>query len=269
MADDEITTARRALGRHLAQLRKGANLTQQGLARLVQYGRSSVANTETGRQHPEREFWARCDTALQTDGTLTQEYDRLTKRVQRHQPQPPSVPSAKNAHRPESIAGTDSSDSGKDESAFWEDENSINARRAALKFRNDEDARLGYLEDEIRQAIADNERLPPAVRLVRLRPLRTCVDELMAGQQHPPQRARLYTLAVHLSGLLGALALDLGATRVAHAYAAEAFDLAEAAQQPEVRATLIALRRKHHTLAVDDGATAYLRDDASGVGGAG
>ncbi|MEV4495665.1 helix-turn-helix transcriptional regulator [Micromonospora arborensis] len=267
MADtDEITAARRALGRQLAQLRKEANLTQQGLARLVQYGRSSVANTETGRQHPEREFWARCDTALHTDGTLTQEYDRLTKRAQRHQPQPTAVPSGKNPRRPQPVG---SPDSGEDESAFWEDENSINARRAALKSCNDEDARLGYLEDEIRHAIADRERLPPAARLARLRPLRTCVDELMAGQQHPPQRARLYTLAVHLSGLLGALALDLGAFRVAHAYAAEAFDLAEAAQQPEVRATLIALRRKHHTLAVDGPATVYLRDDASGVGGAG
>ncbi|MFG1881939.1 helix-turn-helix domain-containing protein [Micromonospora sp. NPDC049102] len=269
MADDEITTARRALGRHLAQLRKQANLTQQGLARLVQYGRSSVANTETGRQHPEREFWARCDTALHTDGTLTQEYDCLTRRIQRHQPQSPSVPSAKNPNRPKPVASTDSNDSGEGESALWEDENSINARRAALKSCNDEDARLSYLEDEVRQAIADDERLPPAVRLARLRPLRTCVDELMAGQQHPPQRARLYTVAVHLSGLLGALALDLGATRVAHAYAAEAFDLAEAAQQPEVRATLIALRRKHPALSMDSRATAYLRDDASGAGGAG
>ncbi|MEV1013257.1 helix-turn-helix transcriptional regulator [Micromonospora sp. NPDC049801] len=266
MADDEITTARRALGRHLAQLRKQANLTQQGLARLVQYGRSSVANTETGRQYPEREFWARCDTALHTNGTLTQEYDRLTRRIQRHQPQPPSVPSAKNPHRPQPAASTDSS---ADESALWEDENSINARRAALKSCNDEDTRLSYLEDEVRKAIADNERLPPAVRLARLRPLRTCVDELMAGQQHPPQRARLYTLAVHLSGLLGALALDLGAIRVAHAYAAEAFDLAEAAQQPEVRATLIALRRKHPALSMDGRAAAYPRDDASGAGGAG
>ncbi|MEU7800510.1 helix-turn-helix transcriptional regulator [Micromonospora arborensis] len=255
MADNEITTARRALGRQLAQLRKEANLTQQGLARLVQYGRSSVANTETGRQHPEREFWARCDTALRSGGTLTQDYDRLAKRAQRHQPQPTTVPSGKNPHRPQPVG---SPDPGEDESAFWEDENSINARRAALKSCNDEDARLGYLEDEIRQAIADNERLPPAVRLARLRPLRTCVDELMAGQQHPPQRARLYTLAVHLSGLLGALALDLGAFRVAHAYAAEAFDLAEAAQQPEVRATLIALRRKHHILSVDDRAMASI-----------
>ncbi len=39
----------------------------------------------------------------------------------------------------------------------------------------------------------------------------------MAGRQHPPQRARLYTAAAHLSRLLGALALDLGAFAVAHA----------------------------------------------------
>ncbi|MGC4868676.1 helix-turn-helix domain-containing protein [Micromonospora sp. DT53] len=253
MADtDEITTARRALGRQLAQLRKEANLTQQCLARLVQYGRSSVANTETGRQHPEREFWARCDTALHTGGILVQGYDRLTKRVRRHQSEPTTVPPAKILDRPQLVGSADANKRAEDGSAHWEDEESINARRAALKSRSDEDARLSYLEDEVRRAIADHEHLPPAVLLARMRQLRICLDELMASQQHPPQRARLYTVAVHLSGLLGALTLDLGAIGVAHAYAAEAFDLAEAAQQPEVRATLIALRRKHHALSVDD-----------------
>ncbi|GAB3849100.1 hypothetical protein GCM10029963_32980 [Micromonospora andamanensis] len=63
---DEINAARRALGRRLAHMRKDAGHTQHGLARLVQYGRSSIANTETGRQHPERPFWARCDQVLRT-----------------------------------------------------------------------------------------------------------------------------------------------------------------------------------------------------------
>ncbi|MEU8333670.1 helix-turn-helix transcriptional regulator [Micromonospora arborensis] len=235
MADDEITTARRALGRHLAQLRKGANLTQQGLARLVQYGRSSVANTETGRQHPEREFWARCDTALHTGGVLAQEYDRTAKRAQRKQPQSTAVLS-KTPDRPQPTGGTGSTEGGEDVSALWETEECINARRLALKSGTDDDARLSYLEGEVHRAIADNERLPSAVLLARMRPLRAYVDQLMNRRQHPRQRARLYTLAAHLSGLLGAVALDLGAFRVAHAYAAEAFDLADTAQQHDVRA---------------------------------
>ncbi|GIJ29786.1 hypothetical protein Vqi01_49480 [Micromonospora qiuiae] len=78
MADsDEIKTAWSHLGRTLAQLRVAAGHTQHGFARLVQYGRSSVANTETGRQQPDRAFWVRCDSVLQTGGVLAEEYDRI------------------------------------------------------------------------------------------------------------------------------------------------------------------------------------------------
>ncbi|WP_240033328.1 helix-turn-helix domain-containing protein [Micromonospora globbae] len=77
MADsDEIKTARRVLGRQDADLLKAAGHTQHGFARLVQYGRSSVANTETGHQHPDVAFWVRCDTVLQSGGVLATEYDR-------------------------------------------------------------------------------------------------------------------------------------------------------------------------------------------------
>ncbi|MCX4469435.1 helix-turn-helix domain-containing protein [Micromonospora sp. NBC_01655] len=219
---DEITTARHALGRHLAHLRKDAGHTQHSLARLVQYGRSSIANTETGRQHPERPFWTRCDQMLRTGGVLTAEYDRIADLNHRRHRSPA---------RPRSASLT--SDNA---AVWWEPEDTIAARRSALTTSIDDDARLAHLEDEVRQAIADNERCPPATLVARLRPLRACVDQLMAGRQHPPQRARLYTAAAHLSGLLAALALDLRAFRVAHAYAAEAFDLAHAAQQPDTQA---------------------------------
>lgn len=82
MADsDEITDAWRGLGHQLAEMRVAAGHTQHAFARLVQYGRSSVANTETGRQQPDRAFWARCDAVLQTGGVLTQEYDRIVALV--------------------------------------------------------------------------------------------------------------------------------------------------------------------------------------------
>ncbi|MBO4205588.1 helix-turn-helix domain-containing protein [Micromonospora echinofusca] len=74
---DEIMDAWRSLGHQLAELRRVAGHTQHVFARLIQYGRSSVANTETGRQQPDRAFWERCDAVLQTSGVLAQEYDRI------------------------------------------------------------------------------------------------------------------------------------------------------------------------------------------------
>ncbi|MEV0810917.1 helix-turn-helix transcriptional regulator [Micromonospora sp. NPDC050200] len=236
MADtDEIKGARRDLGRRLAQLRKATGHTQHGFARLVQYGRSSVANTETGHQCPDRAFWVRCDTVLQTGGLLAEEYDRIAERAQQ-QHRRSATEAARTIPGPATAIRIGLDSAGNDGSVLWEHEDSIDARRLVLKSCNDDDARLAYLEDEVGRAIADNERLPPAVLVARMRPLRTYVDQLMCGRQHPPQRARLYSVAAYMSGLLGALALDLGAFRVAHAYAAEAFDLAEAAQQRDVQA---------------------------------
>src|SRR5690349_5607969 len=66
-----------ALGARLAGLRVAAGHTQEVLARATFYGRSSIANIETGRQRAPREFWARCDTVLASDGSLVDQYDRI------------------------------------------------------------------------------------------------------------------------------------------------------------------------------------------------
>jgi hypothetical protein len=75
---DEIRSAWRDLGRTLAKLRVAAGHMQHEFAGLVQYGRSSVANTETGRQQPDRAFWIRCDAVLQADSALVNAYDAIT-----------------------------------------------------------------------------------------------------------------------------------------------------------------------------------------------
>ncbi|MEV4384297.1 helix-turn-helix transcriptional regulator [Micromonospora sp. NPDC049580] len=237
MADsDETKAARRELGRRLAQLRRAGGHTQHDLARLVQYGRSSVANTETGHQHPDRAFWARCDTVLQAGGMLVREYDRITE-LNRQRRRSSAIQEARSASGLATPTDAGHDDFGANGvAALWEREDRIDARRLALKSSVDDSIRLAYLENEVRQAIADNERLPPVILVARMRPLRSYVDQLMEGRQHPPQRARLYAVAAHLSGLLGALALDLGAFGAAHAYAAEAFDLAEAAEQSDAQA---------------------------------
>jgi hypothetical protein len=101
---------------------------------------------------------------------------------------------------------------------------------------NIDEAKLGYLEHATRRAIEINESQPPAVLAPRVRDLRRHVGELLEGRQHPPQRTRLYTVAVYLSGLLGALALDLGQQRSAAEYGLEAYQLADALDLPDLRA---------------------------------
>lgn len=75
----------RSLGRRLAELRKAAGYTQHTFAPLVLYGRSTIANAETGHQRPNRAFWQRCDRVLHTGGVLAAEYDRIDALAQAHQ----------------------------------------------------------------------------------------------------------------------------------------------------------------------------------------
>lgn len=81
---EEISEARRALGRQLAALRQAAGYNQHQFAPLTCYGRSTVANVETGRQQVPREFWERCDEVLGTDGALATGADRITAKVQQY-----------------------------------------------------------------------------------------------------------------------------------------------------------------------------------------
>jgi tetratricopeptide (TPR) repeat protein len=78
MIDPEaITEAKQALGRQLAAYRDAAGLKQQELAPKIHYGRSTIANVETGRQTCSRTFWERCDQALNAHGVLLWAYEEL------------------------------------------------------------------------------------------------------------------------------------------------------------------------------------------------
>ncbi len=70
---------RENLGAKLAVLRVAAGYTQEAFAPLTFYGRSSIANIETGRQSAPRAFWERCDEVLKTGGLLTEVHDRLAE----------------------------------------------------------------------------------------------------------------------------------------------------------------------------------------------
>src|ERR1035441_5617168 len=78
MSDSEsIAAMQRELGRQLAALRREAGLTQEGLAALAGFSRSTVSVAEIGRQAHAREFWAACDKALDSGGVLAAGFDQI------------------------------------------------------------------------------------------------------------------------------------------------------------------------------------------------
>lgn len=74
---DNVAAMQRELGRQLAALRREAGLTQQNLAALAGFSRSTVSVAEIGRQSQAREFWQACDKALDTGGALTVGADQI------------------------------------------------------------------------------------------------------------------------------------------------------------------------------------------------
>jgi len=78
VAEDAVAEAWRALGRQLAASRRAAGLSQEQLAPLSGYSRSTIANTETGRQRVPRSFWENCDAVLGTGTALARGHDEVT-----------------------------------------------------------------------------------------------------------------------------------------------------------------------------------------------
>jgi transcriptional regulator with XRE-family HTH domain len=70
-ASETITEMLRDLGHQLAALRRQSGLTQENLASLTDFSRSTVSLAEIGRQPHAREFWQACDRALSTGDALT------------------------------------------------------------------------------------------------------------------------------------------------------------------------------------------------------
>ncbi|MGC5054597.1 helix-turn-helix domain-containing protein [Micromonospora sp. DT48] len=73
----EVREARLANGRKLEALCRAAGYTQNGLALLTLYGRSTVANIELDRESMGRGFWVRCGHILGTGGALFADHDRM------------------------------------------------------------------------------------------------------------------------------------------------------------------------------------------------
>jgi DNA-binding XRE family transcriptional regulator len=68
----------------LRALREDAGLTQDQLARHVDFSRSTVANAEGGNLKASAEFWQRADKVLNGKGVLVARYAEMQEAVRRH-----------------------------------------------------------------------------------------------------------------------------------------------------------------------------------------
>lgn len=84
MDSSAIARMKADLGLMLAGLRDAKGWSQQQLIAEgpVRTSRSTIANTETGRQFPDERFWAECDQALGAQGELLAAYRRVNDAVE-------------------------------------------------------------------------------------------------------------------------------------------------------------------------------------------
>jgi tetratricopeptide (TPR) repeat protein len=94
------------------------------------------------------------------------------------------------------------------------------------------DAMAGLIDD----TVADYERVGPAMLVGEVVAQRRWVDELLSATQPPRERLALFDAAARMSGLLAAMALDLGHSQTARNYGEESFALAEMVDDPDLMA---------------------------------
>lgn len=97
-------------------------------------------------------------------------------------------------------------------------------------------AKIDYLASAVEWIIDQDERVPTADLHAKARQVRGHLHPLLEAARRPAVSARLFTVAAYLSGAQAALSLDLGRLPTARAYAAEAFDLADATGDPDLTA---------------------------------
>ncbi len=73
----DVSLARVALGKRLAELRQRAGLSQRSLAPETGFSRSVLARAERGHRHVSQDFWLIVDTTLGAQGELVGAHDQI------------------------------------------------------------------------------------------------------------------------------------------------------------------------------------------------
>lgn len=231
MGPDDVRERRKALGRRLALFREAAGYTQHEFAPLTLYGRSTIANVETGGQRAPREFWQRCDELLGAGGVLTVDHDEIVLLEQRL-----LAASARSSSGAGEFAG-----SGDD--AYVEVERSImDAARETSEHAMDagawavSDATVEQLRDDATRIARGFTQLTPAVAVSETLRLRNLAVGLLERTRRPAQQQELYLVVAQAAALLASESVDLGLWPSAMDYARAAYTYGEVVGHDGVRA---------------------------------
>jgi tetratricopeptide (TPR) repeat protein len=215
----------------LALFREAAGHTQHTFAPLTLYGRSTIANVETGGQRAPREFWQRCDEVLGTDGVLTADHDEIVLLEQDL-----LAATARSSVSAGGFAGAPGD-------AYVEVERSImDAARETSEHAMDagawavSDATVEQLRDDATRIARTFTQLTPAVAVRETLRVRNLAVGLLERTRRPGQQQELYLVVAQAAALLASESVDLGLWQSAMEYARAAYTYGEVLGHKGVRA---------------------------------
>lgn len=201
-------------------LRKALRYSQEDLGQKLGASTKTVRSWEHGEHRPRAYHEQALDTV----------YERMSP-DQRHRFEGLLT----DAGSPALVLGSDH----QDHFSVLDSSLDIAERMQWIGASNVDDVALSQIDSAIADLIQQYERRGPGLLAAQAVRNRRWIDGLIRERQHPHQRERLYVAAAHLSGILAAIALDLGRQPLARAYAAEALHLAQLARREDVQAWVL------------------------------
>ncbi|MBT8227072.1 MAG: helix-turn-helix domain-containing protein [Dactylosporangium sp.] len=242
MADPRAADAQRSLGERLATLRHMAGLNQAQLAAHVSYSRSTVANTETGRQRAPIDFWRRCDQVLEANGELVAAYQQTTGPTH-HQNRNSYALVGQPRWGGQEVRSPSWTTSLQDQALAADDE-----ARAAARFAHQvasgvtSTVAMEYLEVAVCGLARRYVSTPLFDLFSDIRGLRIQVFTMIDDNRCPSQMRDLHLAASRLCGLQAHVCLDLGQYPQADDLARTAWLCANLADHPGMRGWVRALQ---------------------------
>lgn len=244
MDPDEVRKARVALGRQLAQFREAAGYTPHAFAPLTHYGRSTIANVETGGQRAPRTFWKRCDELLNTSGLLTTRYDELEVLAQQQRALKACQPLPSTA----AVAGADDIVAGKTGFAGCGEKAYVGVHRAIMEAAREtsehamdagawsvSEATIDQLRDDATHIARNFTLLTAAVAVSETLRVRDLAVTALERTRRPSQQQELYLITGQAAALLASASIDLGLWVSAMQYARAADTYGEIIGHPGIR----------------------------------
>lgn len=249
MEPRDIAQMKTDLGALLSKLRDVKGLTQQQLADHIEVNssRSTIGNTETGRQFPDAQFWEECDRVLDASGELMKFYRKVRAAIEYRKQQ--DTESAQRQLEEQQAAWTPSRlqpagptaglgpTLGTPPPELHTGPLSMGPRAhaMALALRDVAPTLVEGLEAEAIRHAYGYASTPPLIYLNSLETTRALAAAALEQSRRPATAARLFGVAARTCGLAATTAFDLGRSEVADEYAQAAYVYADFADESNIR----------------------------------